>query len=192
MFSVKDSVSVTVDLEAVSAPRGACTSREMPLHTDNAPRFVDGGPRWVILAAIDDSSHGPVTRLVDGQKIATSLEHTHPAVVRTLSRSVLFDRSAERMTPSAGPVLTKGRSWKWRYNTTYIRRGYTAANLPFPAELATALDTVERLAASDEHASDIRLGVGDVLVLDNYRMLHGRSAFEPGAPRHLLRWWIDP
>lgn len=38
----------------------------------------------------------------------------------------------------------------------------------------------------------LTLKKGDILLIDNHRMLHGRTAISPGSGRHLLRLWIEP
>jgi hypothetical protein len=38
----------------------------------------------------------------------------------------------------------------------------------------------------------LALKTGDILLIDNHRMLHGRTAITPGSARHLLRLWIEP
>ncbi|TNF28001.1 MAG: hypothetical protein EP329_18635 [Deltaproteobacteria bacterium] len=58
----------------------------------------------------------------------------------------------------------------------------------------TALEALERLRAEIERApvTRIRLAPGDVLVVDNRRVLHGRHAVSPESLRHLERRWIGP
>jgi hypothetical protein len=57
---------------------------------------------------------------------------------------------------------------------------------------AEALDAVHFLA--QEHALELRLQRGDMLLLNNFAMLHARSAFadDPAKDRrrHLLRLWL--
>lgn len=57
-----------------------------------------------------------------------------------------------------------------------------------------ALRALERLATEIERAPvmRVRLAPGDVLVVDNHRVLHGRDAVSPGSRRHLERRWIGP
>ena len=58
---------------------------------------------------------------------------------------------------------------------------------------AEALDAVYFLA--QQHALEIRLRRGDMLVFNNFAMLHARSAFaddeaQGGRKRHMLRLWL--
>ncbi|RYX92130.1 MAG: hypothetical protein EOO28_23360 [Comamonadaceae bacterium] len=48
-----------------------------------------------------------------------------------------------------------------------------------------ALDEV--LALADRHATTFMLAAGDCVVVDNHRVLHGRTAFSPGSPRLIKR-----
>jgi len=55
---------------------------------------------------------------------------------------------------------------------------------------AEALDTVYFIAK--QHALEITLRKGDILVLNNFAMLHARSGFVDSATssRHMLRLWL--
>ncbi len=57
---------------------------------------------------------------------------------------------------------------------------------------AEALDAVYFLA--QQHCTTIRLAKGDILVVNNFAMLHARSGFEDdaarGLERHFLRLWL--
>ena len=57
-------------------------------------------------------------------------------------------------------------------------------------EAAEALTSWRALLASGVGATRIRLDPGDVLVIDNRRILHGRGALPPGSQRLLRRWWV--
>lgn len=46
------------------------------------------------------------------------------------------------------------------------------------------------LVAAQESATEVRLTPGQLLVVDNHRVLHGRRALQPGSRRHLERYWV--
>ena len=123
------------------------------------------------------------------------------------------------MSPSTLPLpLTpKTRFWHGEYHTRpllynfphhgpgfqFSRRPLTGATfsphhagVPAMSELqAEALDAVYFLA--QQHAVTIRLQRGDMLVFNNFAMLHARSAFLDddedvvgGRRRHMLRLWL--
>lgn len=57
-------------------------------------------------------------------------------------------------------------------------------------QYAEALDEFQR--ALRHHQFSVRLRKGDILIIDNRRMLHGRQGFSDGADggRHLVRHWM--
>lgn len=59
----------------------------------------------------------------------------------------------------------------------------------FPAEAGAAVLALHRALETVEIA--LRLNAGDLLVLDNHRVAHGRTAFATGesASRHLMRMY---
>ena len=70
------------------------------------------------------------------------------------------------------------------------------APLDVPADqmLATyrAVRTFARLLRSGRFELRLRLQPGDVMCFDNYRVLHGRSEFDPNSgPRHLQGCYLD-
>ena len=58
----------------------------------------------------------------------------------------------------------------------------------FEAIAHTDLDHIE--SAVLRHVQRIRMEVGDVVLLDSYRALHGRDTFE-GPRQHAVRWLTD-
>ncbi|MEQ1735230.1 MAG: TauD/TfdA family dioxygenase, partial [Rhodoglobus sp.] len=49
-----------------------------------------------------------------------------------------------------------------------------------------------RLSASAKvNAFEVRMKLGDILLVDNRRVLHGRRAIAEGSPRRLHRIWIS-
>ena len=82
--------------------------------------------------------------------------------------------------------------------TPLVRDGPGAPALYFvPSEIPEArrrAACVLRFRAALATLSPItfRLARGDLLTIDNTRMLHGRAALEGGPPRELTRWWVVP
>src|SRR5690606_35740608 len=58
-----------------------------------------------------------------------------------------------------------------------------------------ALELVDKLANSDEFMLDMMFEPGDIQLINNHVLIHGRTAFEdydePERRRHLLRLWLS-
>lgn len=63
---------------------------------------------------------------------------------------------------------------------------WLAASAQSDAAVALLMQRIEN--APVDHR--IALKAGDVLFLDNGRMLHGRDSLDVGSPRWLTRYWI--
>lgn len=81
------------------------------------------------------------------------------------------------------------------YNRHQIERGHHAAGKPLtPAEIE-ALDAVDEVLRDESLFLRLPLRRGDLLVLDNTTVLHGRTSFvdhpDPHRRRCLARAWAD-
>lgn len=143
---------------------------EFAPHSDEA--FLAEPARWVLLHCWQpDPAGAGLSRLARRDEIWA-----------------LADRSARQLLTALAlpypcgefPVLdAQGRL---RFN----RNDCLAAAAPArQAALATALAPLQALFA--EAACSLALAAGDLLVIDNWRTLHGRDAFAAGSPRLLKR-----
>ncbi len=73
--------------------------------------------------------------------------------------------------------------------------GQRAAGQPITATDIEALDLFDEIAKAPENRLAFYLERGDMVVLNNYTLLHSRTTFqdypEPERRRHLVRLWID-
>jgi Taurine catabolism dioxygenase TauD, TfdA family len=81
-----------------------------------------------------------------------------------------------------------------RYVRSYIEAGEAAAGRPI-AERAV-IDTFEVVTKRPELMLEFTLQPGEAYFINNYTILHARTAFDDGdapedARRHLLRLWLD-
>jgi alpha-ketoglutarate-dependent taurine dioxygenase len=76
-----------------------------------------------------------------------------------------------------------------RYNRSEIESLRQRRDLPLPPETRSWLDRFDALFAAA--AETVLLDPGDLLLIDNHRTLHGRTAFAAGSPRLLKRVRVD-
>jgi len=85
------------------------------------------------------------------------------------------------------PILSEmpGQAWpRLRFN---VREADCLENPRAPGDALA-----QRFAhAADEAALELPMAQGDCLVLDNWRVMHGRTAFAPDSPRLLKRVGVD-
>ncbi|GAB2715696.1 2-trimethylaminoethylphosphonate dioxygenase [Kitasatospora kifunensis] len=160
----------------------AFTSVAITPHTDNPYR--DPVPTLQLLHCLENAAVGGDSGLVDGFQAAALLRAEAPAdfavLTRTLVPFVFRDRHtelrADRPLIATDPL---GRIREVRFNNRSIGR----LQLP-DAELDAFYAAYRKFAAitlRPELQLEFRLGPGDCLIFDNVRLLHARTAFEPGG-----------
>ncbi|MFE7588163.1 TauD/TfdA family dioxygenase [Kitasatospora sp. NPDC057512] len=137
-------------------------------------------PRLLLLACARAGDVGGESLLVDGQAVLAELAAYHPAVIEVLSaeRSAYFGGSNGLFAP----VLRQLPGGRWRLR---LRQDDLARFSPdAEAHLPVLRQTINR------NTRRLRLGPGQGVVLDNHRLLHGRTAFT--GERLLLRALGEP
>lgn len=153
------------------AKAALATDLEMEFHTDH--------PRALMIAwhCVRQSSEGGESLLKDGRKALSMLDEATRARLRevTMGSHQVFKGDLERC-----PILRDDLGFRdWIYYTPWFRREGAEPALD---AFAAALDMTETIR--------IRLQPGQVLFINNTRMLHGRSAIGGDKDRLLVRHWI--
>jgi alpha-ketoglutarate-dependent taurine dioxygenase len=164
-------------------PRATFSQRagHAALHTDAAYRRDP--ERGVCLFAVRPAQDGGRSRLVAGKDVLHALPD---ALGRQLSRPDWEWRVPAPFQPGPpfrGAVLSRDGKVRWRADT--LRPAGTGQERA-AAEFAARVETLPAVV-------EIPLQEGDVLVLDNHRMLHGRTAFtDPCRLLVRVRLWDLP
>ncbi len=148
------------------------TDLPMDLHTDH-PRA-----RWIAWHCIRQSSEGGESLLVDSVPLIARLTNHERDTLRNTQARTHLVFPADRPTHSVLSPVKEGAD-----------RIYFAPWL-ISAEASQPLRRLGSLIANAERIS-IRLKQGDLLVIDNTRMLHGRKAIRGDRDRLLRRYWIS-
>ena len=81
------------------------------------------------------------------------------------------------------------------YNDKIMRSAHEKCGKPLSAEGLEAIDLLLEVAESAEIRLDFRMQQGDIQFINNFALLHFRSAFEshpdPEQRRLLLRLWMN-
>ena len=176
------------DVRSVAKPENlAYSDFGLGLHTDNPYR--DPVPGFQALHALVSSPDGGESLFGDGFALAEHLRVTEPTAFEVLSRTQVpfLYQSADAELYSEKPLIqvdSAGRLRAVHYNNRSI------APLRLPAgELAAFYAAYRRFAQllrEPRFHVRMKLGDGDMVVFDNRRTLHGRTAFSSARhPRHL-------
>jgi hypothetical protein len=171
--------------------RGHYGNKELPFHAD--------GGNAVSLLCLKTAPLGGRSLITSGPAIYNAVVTETPEHLAVLERGFHHHRRDERenddpkYTPWRTPVFAY---YDDRFHIIYVRPSIDyceAEGVAFtPAETA-ALDFVDSVITRPENQVSMALEPGDLQILNNFLVLHSRTAFEDGQDqqRHLIRLWLD-
>jgi len=182
------------DVRSVVDPTNLANSAlGLAAHTDNPYR--DPVPTMQLLHCLQSTASGGENFLVDGWRVAEEVRGSNPDGFALLAtRGVTFRYSDETadLTTTA-PILTLDGDGAVR-GVRFNPRSMQQPSMP-PSELAPWYDAYllfARLLAEARFQIRFRLDPGDLFIVDNRRVLHGRTAFEPtSGSRHMQGCYTD-
>ncbi|MEI2387642.1 TauD/TfdA family dioxygenase [Breoghania sp. JC706] len=182
------------DVRSKAAPiSNAYTAHYLPLHTD-LPHY-ELPPGLQILHCLANEAEGGASLMADGLAVAHLLRRTEPDVFARLSGTPVAFRfqDAESEFNARHPIIECDGAG----NPVHVNwSNSTLAPLDAPFEdmpaLRAAIQRFVALIESPRFLIERKLEAGEMLVFDNRRMLHGRTAFKPetGA-RHFQGCYLD-
>jgi gamma-butyrobetaine dioxygenase len=179
---------LTFDVRSVPQPENlAYSDLGLGLHTDNPYR--DPVPGFQALHALIPSSEGGESLFADGFALAEHLRATAPDAFAQLTRTAVpfHYRSSDADLYAERPLIqlsVRGEVAAVHYNSRSIAPLSVAAR-DTPAFYA-AYRRFAALLRDRQFQLHMRLGPATVVVFDNQRILHGRTAFSSARqPRHL-------
>jgi gamma-butyrobetaine hydroxylase len=170
----------------------AYTNLPLVTHTDEGYR--DPAPTVQLQHFIQADATGGESTLVDGFRIAADIRAENPEAFRLLAtvehRFHFADATAEH--EHIGSVIELDGSSEVRA-IRYSNHSVTPFLVPFETMPAyyDAYRTFGRMRESDQYQLRIPMGPGDLYMVDNRRVMHGRTGFSSGGARHLQSCYIE-
>jgi L-asparagine oxygenase len=158
---------------------------DLLLHTETA--FHPHRPRYLLLLCLRGHPAAGTTLA----SVAVLLDRLDPKTVDTLFQP--------RFRTAVDASFLDGRAGPIGPLLPVLRGARDEATLVYDADLTTGADTEARraldelTAAAGSHHRTVVLEPGDLLVIDNHRAVHGRTAFTPrfdGTDRWLQRSFV--
>jgi hypothetical protein len=167
------------------------TNLPINYHNDGADAFM--------LLCCTAAETGGRSRLVSAISVFNEILARRPDLARRLQEPFDFDaRGQER--PDAPPYqrVPIYNFYEGYLNVLY-KREYIDLGQRFPGVPSLTTQQVEALdlmdSICDEFSLEFVMEPGDILVANNYDLLHGRSAFQDARAntqgRHMLRLWLS-
>jgi hypothetical protein len=188
-------LSEVVDASEVdSAPRMYRSSLELRFHT-NVTAMLS-------LACWNAAKSGGASALCSGVTVHNEIALQAPRLLESLYRGFHYHRLGEeaprqeRVTPFRIPVFAVREG---QVSVRMARAGFIAGHYELGVPLSdleiAAIDAFDASARAPGNAVTFALEPGDMVVINNYVVLHARTAFEdyaqPERKRCLLRVWLD-
>jgi hypothetical protein len=176
------------------ASRGYTTARELSLHTDSA--------EIVGLLCVRDAREGGMSIYANSLKVHEIVAREHPEYLAVLERGFRCDRRGEEalgddaVTPYRVPVFSEQDGvLSTRFVRGVIDRGAATLGEPLSPLETEALAFFEAVAQRDEVRFELTLKPGEASFINNYEMLHARTAFvdhdDLAKKRLLYRLWLQ-
>jgi alpha-ketoglutarate-dependent taurine dioxygenase len=159
------------------------TSSDLLLHTDGS--FEKNPPKMMMIYCETPAEQGGLSRICFAEDVYEFLKQNHSETLVELFRPDAFmikrdDREALR---SVFEVRDGRISMAFRYGTDVSLQIHPLAR----AGIAAIIEFVSDPA----NYAEFLLDEGQLLLMDNTRVLHGRTVFSPGSHRILHGLWCD-
>ena len=170
------------------------TNAEQRPHTD--PADIVG------LLCINAAHTGGLSSIASTMAIYNAVLAKHPEYLQWLYRGFHHNLRGDAAagapfgcTPKPIPVYRYFRGvLSCVFNASTIKEAQRRMGALVPDAEMRAIDTMVKLARSDEYRLDMEFAPGDLQILNNYTVMHWRSGFtdfpDPARKRLLLRLWL--
>jgi hypothetical protein len=154
------------------------------------------------LACWHKPAAGGVYVLTSGVTVHNQIKQQAPALLAPLYRGFHCHRLGEEppgeppITPHRVPVFAMvDEDISCHYQRSAIAAGERGLDHTLSEADLAALDLLDEVARMPENRIAFRLERGDMLVINNYAILHARTRFtnhtDAALKRHVLRLWLD-
>ncbi len=171
----------------------AYTDAALASHTDNPYR--DPVPGIQFLHCLRNEVAGGLSTLVDGMAIAEQLHRDAPNEAQVLEEVIVRFRyeGPSAILEHYGPLIERDHTGLIRHIRLSSRVDYVPALDPETLALFySGRRRLHQMASSTEFQINFPFRAGTLLMMDNYRLLHGRTAFNgKQGHRHLQGCYID-
>ncbi len=173
---------------------GSGTSAEQMPH-------VDGSDVVALLCLRPALDGGGVSRVVSSMAIHNTLLAEAPEVLAQLYDGFHHDLRGDVSNPDAPQVTPRVPVFSYcqgvlscNFNSKTVEQAAAKLGRPLSPRERTALDAMLKLALDPSYAIEMHFATGDLQLVNNYTVLHSRTAWvDPADPlekRLLLRLWL--
>jgi alpha-ketoglutarate-dependent taurine dioxygenase len=156
----------------------------------------------IALACWEKAKAGGESVIVSGVSVHDEIRRRAPQLLAPLYRGYHYHRLGEEgpdeepATPYRVPVFAAiSGQLSCRYQRSGIAAGHKERGVPLSAEDIAAFNLFDEIAKAPQNRLAFFLERGDMLVINNYTVMHARTQFknfpEAERQRRLIRLWLD-
>lgn len=156
----------------------------------------------ISLACWQKAQSGGASVVVSGVTVHDEMRRRAPRLLEPLYRGYYYHRLGEEgpdeepATPYRVPVFANcGGELSVRYQRAGIAAGHRERGVPLTDEDVAAFNLFDEIAKAPENRLSFYLERGEMMVINNYTVMHARTQFtnfpEPERQRRLVRLWLD-
>jgi alpha-ketoglutarate-dependent taurine dioxygenase len=156
----------------------------------------------ISLACWQKARTGGASVVVSAVTVHDEMRRRAPGLLAPLYRGYHYHRLGEQApdeeptTPYRVPVFARRNGQlSCRYQRMGIAAGHRDRGVPLTEEDVAAFNLFDEVARAPENRLSFFLERGDMIVINNYTVMHARTQFqnypEPERQRRLIRLWLD-
>lgn len=152
-------------------------------------------PKYVIMGCIRQAREGGFSIVTSAQKISKFLKYNRPDILKTLKENFYFERRGFNYSNNNifyKPIFSiKKNYFRFRYLREYIEAAYKLKKKNISKKKIEALNFLDDLLKKKKFQYQYKLNNGDIIILNNNYLAHGRSSFKINGSeqRSLMRVW---
>ncbi len=157
-------------------------------------------PKYLMMACEINKVKGGDTIVADTKRIYEFLKKNKPKYLKILRSKFLFERRGfnfKNKNIFKKPIFfVNNKTFIFRYLRDYIEKGYEIKNKNLSQKFKEALNYLDKLLTSKKFSKKLKLNRGDLILLNNHVLAHGRTAFtinlkSKKPQRNLYRIWLN-
>lgn len=180
-----------------SDTRTALTPEGLDMHNDSS--MGEAPANYLSLLCLQTARSGGKSSLASAYAAHNHFLSEHPELVERLYQP--FYRDKQEYQPEGAehtnwyPIFAdEGGGIRIRFNERVIRRGYRKTGQVLDNAGAEAVAVLNAFLTDPAHRHDFWMEQGQIQILDNRTIVHGRTPYEdhdePEKRRHLVRLWL--
>lgn len=163
------------------------------IHSDGPQLKIP--PNYIVMACMEQAQSGGDSIIANTKKIYDDLNQNNKKTLKILKEKIIFERRGfkkEKLTFLKPIFLKKKNKLSFRYLRDYIDSGFKVESKIMSNDQSKALKELDKMLISKKYQKKYRLDKGDIILLNNNILAHGRTAFKisKNINRTLLRAWI--